>query len=216
MLTPGLSQHCASLQRRSLCPIAPLRRPHCSGDGEPLGAAVPPPRPQPRDGPVGGERRGTEGHGLRLREDQDRSSAAVGRRMRTAGSEGAGEALPGRTAIPSARPVAEPRRQRAALRPHCSAARPRGTAQAPCAPPLTLTPFSVPPPGNPTGIGAGGGGTEPRPRPTRPRCAPGSARGGRKESVSPPAAERGQKIALSAAVRGERSPKKGRRAAGRG
>lgn len=207
------------MPRCSDAPFAPLHRsvgptaPVMENRWEP---SVPPPRPQPRDGPVGGERRGTEGHGLRLREDQDRSSAAVGRRMRTAGSEGAGEALPGRTAVPSARPVAEPRRQRAALRPHCSAARPRGTAQAPCAPPLTRTPFSVPPPGNPTGIGAGGGGTEPRPRPTRPRCAPGSARGGRKESVSPPAAERGQKIALSAAVRGERSPKKGRRAAGRG
>lgn len=193
MLTPGLSQHCASLQRRSLCPIAPLRRPHCSGDGEPLGAAVPPPRPQPRDGPVGGERRGTEGHGLRLREDQDRSSAAVGRRMRTAGSEGAGEALPGRTAIPSARPVAEPRRQRAALRPHCSAARPRGTAQAPCAPPLTLTPFSVPPPGNPTGIGAGGG--EPSLGRGRPaRGVPRALRGvGGRRAFPPPLLNGGRK-----------------------
>lgn len=147
---------------------------------------MPPPRPQPRDGPVGGERRGTEGHGLRLREDQDRSSAAVGRRMRTAGSEGAGEALPGRTAVPSARPVAEPRRQRAALRPHCSAARPRGTAQAPCAPPLTRTPFSVPPPGNPTGIREGGGGNRASAEADPPAVCPGLREGWEEGERFPP------------------------------
>lgn len=207
------------MPRCSDAPFAPLHRsvgptaPVMENRWEP---SVPPPRPQPRDGPVGGERRGTEGHGLRLREDQDRSSAAVGRRMRTAGSEGVGEALPGRTAIPSARPVAEPRRQRAALRPHCSAARPRGTAQAPCAPPLTRTPFSVPPPGNPTGIGAVGGGNRASAEADPPAVCPGFCEGWEEGERFPPAAERGQKIALSAAVRGERSPKKGRRAAGRG
>lgn len=188
MLTPGLSQHCASLQRRSLCPIAPLRRPHCSGDGEPLGAAVPPPRPQPRDGPVGGERRGTEGHGLRLREDQDRSSAAVGRRQR--GGRGGS---PG----PDRRPLCPPRRGTAAPTSGASAALQRCPPAGHCAgavcPPSHAHTLLRATPGESHGDRGGGGGTEPRPRPTRPRCAPGSARGGRKESVSPPLLNGGRK-----------------------
>lgn len=181
MLTPGLSQHCASLQRRSLCPIAPLRRPHCSGDGEPLGAAVPPPRPQPRDGPVGGERRGTEGHGLRLREDQDRSSAAVGRRQR--GGRGGS---PG----PDRRPLCPPRRGTAAPTSGASAALQRCPPAGHCAgavcPPSHAHTLLRATPGESHGDRGGGGGNRASAEADPPAVCPGLREGWEEGERFPP------------------------------